>query len=52
VTSAPDVLYRDVAYIAYHFHWGLDDILDLEHPLRRRFVTAIDEMGGAPRLGS
>jgi hypothetical protein len=31
-----------VRHIAYHFHWPLDDILDLEHPLRLRFV---DEIG-------
>ncbi len=27
--------------MAYHFHWSLDDILDLEHPVRRRFVEEI-----------
>jgi hypothetical protein len=42
VTYAPDRLYEEVAYVAYHFHWRLDDILDLEHPVRRRFV---DEIG-------
>lgn len=42
MTYAPDRLYEEVAYVAYHFHWPLDDILDLEHPLRRRFV---DEIG-------
>jgi hypothetical protein len=43
VTYAPDALYREVAYVAYHFHWSLEDILDLEHPLRQRFVA---EIGG------
>ncbi len=42
MTYAPDRLYEEVAYVAYHFHWPLDHILDLEHPLRRRFV---DEIG-------
>jgi Family of unknown function (DUF6760) len=41
VTYAPDRLYEEVAYVAYHFHWSLDDILDMEHPLRRRFVAEI-----------
>ncbi|MGH2707356.1 MAG: DUF6760 family protein [Actinomycetota bacterium] len=36
-----DRLYEEVAFVAYHFHWSLDDILDLEHPLRRRFVSQI-----------
>jgi hypothetical protein len=41
MTPATDRLYEEVAYIAYHFHWSLDDILDMEHPLRRRFVDEI-----------
>jgi hypothetical protein len=41
VTYAPDALYREVAYVAYHFHWELEEILDLEHPLRHRFVREI-----------
>lgn len=27
--------------MAYHFHWSLEAILDLEHPVRRRFVNEI-----------
>ena len=42
MTYAPDELYEEVAYVAYHFHWALEAILDLEHPDRRRFV---DEIG-------
>jgi hypothetical protein len=42
VTHDAERLYEEVAYVAYHFHWPLDDIVDLEHPLRRRFV---DEIG-------
>jgi Family of unknown function (DUF6760) len=30
-----------VSYVAYHFHWPLSEILDLEHPLRRAFVGQI-----------
>jgi hypothetical protein len=41
MTRSADHLYREVAYVAYHFHWGLDDILDLEHPERQRFVAEI-----------
>lgn len=44
MTYAPDRLYREVAYIAYHFHWQLDDILDLEHPVRHRFVKEIGRL--------
>ena len=38
MTYAASRLYEEVAYVAYHFHWDLDRILDLEHPLRQRFV--------------
>ena len=41
MTYAPDRLYEEVAYIAYHFHWPLDDLLDLEHAERRRFAAEI-----------
>jgi hypothetical protein len=27
--------------VAYHLHWPLDDILDLEHPDRLRYVSEI-----------
>ena len=41
MTYAADRLYEEVAYVAFHFHWALDDILDLEHPERRRWVQEI-----------
>ena len=51
MTTAPDRLFEEVSYLAYHFHWGHGEILDLEHPLRRRYVeeVAVDLAGG--RLG-
>lgn len=41
MTYAVDRLYEEVAYVAFHFHWELDAILDLEHPQRSRFVDEI-----------
>ena len=41
MTYAADRLHEEVAYVAYHFHWSLDDILDLEHTQRLRFVGEI-----------
>jgi hypothetical protein len=41
VTYATDRLHEEVAYVAYHFHWGLEDILDLEHHDRRRYADEI-----------
>jgi hypothetical protein len=36
-----DQLYEEVAYIAYYFHWPLQDILELEHGERRMWVEEI-----------
>ena len=44
MTYAPDRIHEEVAYIAYHFHWRLDDILDLEHAQRLQYVTRIAEI--------
>jgi len=41
VTYAPERIHQEVAYVAYHFHWSLDAILDLEHPQRLRYVQEI-----------
>jgi hypothetical protein len=38
---ATDRMFEEIAYVAYHFHWSLDEVLDLEHPLRQRFVEEI-----------
>jgi len=34
-------LYEEVAFVAYHFHWSPDAILNLEHAERRRWVNEI-----------
>ena len=41
MTYDQDRLFEEVAYVAYHFHWPMGEILDLEHPLRQRFVEEI-----------
>jgi hypothetical protein len=41
VTYATDRIYEEIAYVAFHFHWSPDDILDLEHGVRRRYVSEI-----------
>jgi len=47
VTYAPDRLMSEVAYVAYHLHWPLDSILDLEHADRQRFVGEITRLNEA-----
>lgn len=32
---------EEIAYIAYHFHWQRDEILDLTHGERQEWVTEI-----------
>ncbi len=44
MTYAPDALYEEIAYVAYHLHWPLDDLLDLEHPVRQRFVHEVGQI--------
>jgi transcriptional antiterminator len=34
----------EVAYIAYHFHWALDDILEMEHKERHNWIQEISEI--------
>lgn len=34
-------LWQDIAFLAYHLHWDLDALLDLEHRDRARMVTAV-----------
>ena len=40
-------LFEEVAFVAYHFHWPAETILNLEHEDRRRWVreiSAINEL--------
>lgn len=37
-------LHREVAFVAYHFHWPHAEVLALEHAERRRWVAEISEI--------
>jgi hypothetical protein len=39
-----EALWQEIAYLAYHLHWQLDDLLDLEHLDRVRMVRAVVSM--------
>nr|WP_112274530.1 DUF6760 family protein [Lentzea terrae] len=52
MTYAPSQLYSEVAYVAYHFHWSLDSILDLEHGERLRYVEEIGRINTRISAGS
>lgn len=36
-----EALWQEVIYLAYHLHWGIDDLLDLEHHDRARLVRGV-----------
>jgi hypothetical protein len=36
-----EVLWQEIAYLAYHLHWPMDELLDLEHMDRVRMVRAV-----------
>jgi len=37
-------LHEEVAFIAYHFHWPLEQILAMEHGDRRRWAEEISRI--------
>lgn len=39
---SPQQLFAEAAELAYHFHWPLEAILDLEHADRQRFIEEAD----------
>ena len=41
--SPPDCM-AETARLAYHLHWPLDTILDLEHRDRRTFLAEADSL--------
>jgi hypothetical protein len=51
VTYANRQLHEEVAYLAYHLHWPLDDLLDLEHADRRRWVDEVARVAASDDRG-
>ena len=41
------LIYEEAAFIAYHFHWNLLAIFELEHADRRRWVREISSINHA-----
>jgi hypothetical protein len=44
---SPQDLLGEAARLAYHLHWPLDTILDLEHGDRRLFLEEAETMAAA-----
>ena len=47
-----NALFGEVAFVAYHFHWAPNDILNLAHADRRRWVTEISRINAAMNEGA
>jgi hypothetical protein len=41
------MIHQEAAFIAYHFHWSLAEIFELEHADRRRWVAEISSINRA-----
>lgn len=37
-------LWDELAYLAYHLHWNMSELLDLEHADRLRLVEAVADL--------
>ena len=37
-------LFQEVAFVAYHFHWAQESVMNLEHTERRRWVDEISSI--------
>ncbi|GLF96828.1 hypothetical protein [Streptomyces yaizuensis] len=44
MTYAADRIEEETAYLAFHLHWGMDAILDLEHADRRAYVERVADL--------
>ena len=42
--GSAETLWAEVAYLAYHLHWSLDDLLDLEHADRTFLLGQVAEL--------
>jgi hypothetical protein len=41
-----DRIYEEVAFIAYHFKWSHEEIMNMEHRERRRWCEEISKING------
>jgi hypothetical protein len=40
----PEAMWQEIIYLAYHLHWDLDALLDLEHEDRVRLVRGVSSL--------
>lgn len=39
-----DALWEEIAYLAYHLHWDLESLLNLEHADRTRLIQSVADL--------
>lgn len=39
-----DQLYEELAFLAYHLHWPYEELLNLDHLERRRWVGEVSKI--------
>ncbi len=39
-----DTLWEEITYLAYHLHWDVDTLLDLEHGDRTRLIRSVVQL--------
>jgi hypothetical protein len=39
-----DALWEEITYLAYHLHWDVDTLLDLEHGDRTRLIRSVAQL--------
>lgn len=44
-----EAVWQETAFLAYHLHWPLDQVLDLEHLDRVRMVRAVNNLNERAR---
>lgn len=48
---AADRLQEEVAYLAYHLHWPLETLLDLEHADRLAYIDHVRRINSRTQRG-
>lgn len=44
MTYPHDRLWEEMAFLAYHFHWSLREVMALEHADRRRWCDELSKI--------
>jgi len=52
MNTVSEQLCREIAFIAYHFHWSYQEILALEHADRRRWCEEISRINQEMNAGN